>query len=979
MATTDGPEWEWCEEHETHYDDHLCPDCQKERRDESGREAESEADDGAESGADDGAESGADDGGRAVVDSDTLDRVPDFLADRDRWTLFDDDKERNRQPLKPTRGGGLRGVSWTDDDELLSFDDARELVDEKESYGVMYILADDSDLTVFDIDGGIYYDDDGRPRLKEWLRKLASFLGNTYIEVSPSGTGIHVYFLGDLPEEWNNNDVSYGEHEGVEAFDGSRPMTVTGVPPRGLERKQGDTIAPIDDGGLGFLTSAWENWAEDGKTAPWNRETDAQTPGESRSNPVPAGEFDRSGRGLTEAQGREALGEIPPNCGYEKWRNIGYATVDEFGEALGGKLFREWSKQSGKKWDDDAPRLADDIIHGDGEGVTGGTLVYHATRAGWTPPWESSDHDDDSAEGDDAAAEGDDHAARVVKTWKEIRENHYLDDDTSRKTARARVVEKLLSDHDYATPRDTGTIWVYHPAEGIYDRAGETHIRETLERNLGALKDVNETRQIIEKVKDRTWIDREAFDRAESNPRLLCVENGVLNLVTRKLHDHSAEYMFKTRAPVEYDPEAGGEEIRSFAHEVTGREGDAKALMEVAGLSLWSDHSLYPAFVVLIGDGGNGKGVFGDALTALLGEENVSGVDLHDLSSNRFAVAPLENKYANLGEDIPGAKVSDLSTLKAITGGDRMYVERKHEDGYEAEIRATPIFSVNEPPTFGERSRALKRRLVPIEFPYDFADDPGDGEKKKDRNRADKLTTDEALSGFLNEALDGLDRLRENGDFSLPEDKDERLERYEKKADPIAAFGDECLESVNEGYVTKEAVYKAYVEFCEEKEIEAKRKATFYRELRRATPLNLQDPYVRLGDDEDKDRVRALRGVFLTPKGRELCPDLSTTVAVNEKRSVNPWSDSPGAGLDKENPENRDPRLRVLEKEIQEVAAIGDGREIDELAELVARNVEYDKAEVKERIKAMENKRKLTKSTAGYEAPERAEVGDFMG
>lgn len=943
MATSDDVEWEWCEEHEVKHDSRGCGYCQKERDD--------------------------DDAGRVVEHN----AIPPALLDRDRWMLYDTSADTERRPFgwDARRGRLDKSASWKNDDDLLSFDDAREAASSKETYGIGYVLDESGPFVAIDIDKGL--DDAGRP--KEWLPKLAPFLGETYLELSPSGTGIHVWYRGDLPEWWEDKHVTAEEHEGVDAFDG-RFVTVTGEAPPAPWSDRTATINPLDDDSAEeWLKSAWGNLADESdESTPWKPEPEARTPGESRSKPVPTAAGDGPGGDwLGEAEAREALDYIDPNITYDKWQRIGYALVEHFGERRGGELFREWSKQGGK-WDDDAPRLADDIINRGEDGVEIGTLVHHAKAGGWDASGAAREALDD------AAAEGNDRAAHVVKTWGDIRDA-YRGDDVKKRTARGYVVEKLLSEHDYVTPKDTGTIWVYHPAEGIYDRAGETHIRETLEKNLGALKDVNETRQIVEKVRDRTWIDREAFDRAESNPRLLCVENGVLNTVTRKLQPHSAEYMFKTRMPVKYDPEAGGEEIRAFANEVTAREGDAKTLMEVAGLSLWSDHSLYPAVVVLIGDGGNGKGVFGDALTALLGKENVSGVDLHDLSSNRFAVAPLENKYANLGEDIPGAKVNDLSTLKAITGGDRMYVERKHEDGYETEIRATPIFSVNEPPTFGERNRALKRRLVPIEFPYDFAEDPDDGEKQRDRNRVDKLTTDKALSGFLNEALDGLDRVRENGDVSLPEDKDERLERYEKKADPIAAFAGECLENRNEVYVTVGAAYEAYVRFCEERGKEPKTKGTFSRELGRTDELNVSSTtQVRLGEFGEKDRVRVFKHTYLTPKGRELCPESNwkETRAVNEKRGVAPWREESTPGLDTENPENRSPRIPELENDIQEAAALGDGVSLGELAAFVSEKMGYDKGDVEYRIKQMENERKLTKSTDGYEAPERADLTDLM-
>jgi len=950
MATADGPEWEWCDEHETHYDDHLCPLCQGQDKSGGGRQ-------------------GQDESGGAFAG------VPTELTDRDRWLLYDDDRPGNkdRQPL--TWDGGLRGVSWTDDDALLSFDDAREAAGRKESYGVMYILDDESPFAVIDIDRGI---DDGRP--KEWCPKLDPFVDETYFDLSPSGSGIHLWLRGDLPEWAADLDdealAAGGEHEGIDVFDESRPMTVTDDAPPRLGEKRAGTIAPLDDEAGEWLQDAWQNLNDD-EPAPWKGEPAARTPGESRSNPVPSGEFDRvTGEWLDGAEAVEALDHIDPNVGYETWRNIGFALTDEFGDHRGGQLFREWSRQ-GSKWDENDPGQVDRIINRDDSGVTIATLIHHAKAGGW----------DASAAAREALGKMD-HTPGVVDsgdggdgtglTWGAVRDA-YRDDEKARKTARGYAVEKLLSDHDYATPRDTGTMWVYYPPEGIYDRAGESHIQETIEKHLGPLVDNNEAKQIVEKVSRRSRIDREAFGESGRDAPLLCVKNGVLNLATRELHPHSAEYMFKTRIPVEYDPEADGQVIRDFLNDVTGREADAKVLEELAGLCLWPNHDIRAAFGMLIGSGANGKGMYERVLTALLGPENVAGVDLHTLSSNRFAVAQLENKFANIGADISGAKVNDLSIIKSITGGDRMHVERKYESGYETQIAATPIFSVNQPPTFGEKDHALARRIVPVEFPYRFtyADD-GHKQKEPPAKLMDRLASDEALSGFLNLALDGLERVAKHGDFSLPEGPAERLEKYEKKADPISAFADGCIENRDEAYVTKADAYQAYVRFCEQNDKEAKTKGTFYRELRRAGGPTITETQVRLGDLGDKDRVRVLKNIYFTAKGRELGVDLDVTRAVNRKRgNVDLPGNGPAPGIDHDNPENRGFGQKEIVNDIRQAAAFGDGGlPKEQLAEFVAEGGGYDPDTVKAWIDRLEGQR-LTKTPGGYDAVEKADLTDL--
>ena len=952
MATKT-PEWaERCDEHGIVHDESGCPSCQGQDESGGGRQGQGES------------------GG-------AFDGVPAELTDRDRWMLYDTSADTERRPFGwNERSGSLdRRASWKNDDDLLSFDQAREAASSKETYGIGYVLHDDDPFVAIDIDRGI--DDGGQA--KEWLPKLAPFLGETYTDLSPSGTGIHLWYRGDIPEGWEDQHVTDGEHEGVEAFDG-RFVTVTGDRPPAPWGDRADTIAPIDDADE-WLGDAWEN-LNDGQAPPWKGEPAARTPGESRSNPVPSGEFDGNGDWFGEAEAREALEHIDPDIHHDEWIAVGFALTDQFGDSRGKELFREWSRQ-GTQWDEQAAREVEGLSDRDppgGKKVEIGTLIKKAKEPGKRGRWDAK------AAAREALGDGQaDHAGGVVDsggtgtglTWGDVK-HAYTDDDTSKRAARRRGVEKLLSDHTYVSPRDTEAIWVYRPGEGIYERQGEAHIREKLTQNLGVTATTYEIGQVLNQVRGRCPIDREEFDAY--NPPLVCLQNGVLNVVTRELHPHSAEYLFRTQAAVKYDPEADTGPAWDFLTDITGREADAKVLAELPALCLWQSHAICPAFGVLIGDGANGKGMYEKLLTRFFGSENVENIDLQDLENNRFAVAQLENSFANLGSDIPGAKVNDLPVIKSITGGDHIQVERKYEDSYSTKIPATPIFSVNDPPTFGEKGHALARRIVPVEFPHTFKHDPGEGEKQaeKESKLMDRLGSDEALSGFLNLILDAGDRVRENGDVSLPEGPAERLEKYEKKADPISAFADGCIENRDEAYVTKADAYQAYVAYCGQNDKEAKTKGTFYREIRRAGGPTITETQVRLGDLGDKDRVRALKNLYFTAKGRELDADLDVTRKVNEKRGV---VDLPGGGpapgIDHENPENSGIVQREIVKDIRQAAAFGEGGvPKDQLAGYVAEGCGYDRDTVKAWIDRLEGQR-LTKTPGGYDAVEKADLTDL--
>lgn len=454
-------------------------------------------------------------------------------------------------------------------------------------------------------------------------------------------------------------------------------------------------------------------------------------------------------------------------------------------------------------------------------------------------------------------------------SWDWVR-SMYEDSDTSKQYARYAAVRKLEADMEFATPRQTEHLLSYNEDLGIYERGGRLDVERELRRGLGPHYSTHEASEIVSALKAGTYVDMDVFDAGGVDEKLLCVENGVLDLETRELHAHDPEYYFRSRLPVEHDPDADCPSVEKFMADITAREPDRLTMYEMIGNALWPNYD-HNSFGVLFGPGGNGKSTFFELVEHLLGSENVSGWGLKDLEENRFATANLVDKMANIAPDLEGKKIHDLGTLKALTGGDTVMAERKGEQAFEYENRAMLMFGANKPPVLGERSDAIKRRLLPIHLPERFTSDPDD-EHKDARDRAElmsELTTEKELSGLLNKALDGLERLNETGDYSLPETPDERLELYEKHSDPIKEFRVTCLQNTRGEIVQKDAVYNAYKRFCEVNDHNITAKNVFFRQLRQTT-LTYEEKQVSMPDGS---RPRHLADAEFTGQGLEFCPD----------------------------------------------------------------------------------------------------------
>ena len=484
--------------------------------------------------------------------------------------------------------------------------------------------------------------------------------------------------------------------------------------------------------------------------------------------------------------------------------------------------------------------------------------------------WRDVDDDGPDDGDENEGAESDDSAgstsAESATSWDDVRQCYGLGDEDGRYAA----VNVLRDKYDLMAVRgDDDTLYRYHDDTGIYEKGAEYDIGQILDRELGRYYSQHERREILGRLKEHV-VDRDALNAGDKDTQLVCVENGVLDVETRELHEHDPEYRFTNRLPVEYDPDAEPDTYDEFTNEITRREAEAKTLNELLGNALLDDYR-YEYVLFLFGEGANGKSTWLSVVRALLGEENTSSETLQRLAENRFSSARLVGKMANIAEDLPDRKINDMGTIKDLSGGGMVPAEQKNQDPFDFRNRAKLMFAANSPPVLGERTWAVKRRLAPIYLPYRFVDDPGDDphEKPREYGLDDELTTDEELSGILNRALDGLDRLRENGDISLPEDPDERLDLYEKHSDAIKAFKVDCLTNTSErsDEIRKERIYSAYTRYCEVNGEEPLTNQTFWRQLRRTT-LDVETSRPR----RDGDRVQVLERVRWKETGEKYLP-----------------------------------------------------------------------------------------------------------
>ena len=145
------------------------------------------------------------------------------LAEFPRWVVWKAE-QRNGKPSKvPYQVGGRRRASSTDPKTWSDFDSCwKSAFVDGDATGIGIVVTDGPDhLMAADIDHCIARDGTIEPWAMDVVRRL-----NSYTEISPSGTGLRVFFLGTMPDE--GRKVRYqGGH--LELYRTKRYLTVTGA------------------------------------------------------------------------------------------------------------------------------------------------------------------------------------------------------------------------------------------------------------------------------------------------------------------------------------------------------------------------------------------------------------------------------------------------------------------------------------------------------------------------------------------------------------------------------------------------------------------------------------------------------------------------------------------------------------------------------------------------------------------------------
>ena len=309
-----------------------------------------------------------------------------------------------------------------------------------------------------------------------------------------------------------------------------------------------------------------------------------------------------------------------------------------------------------------------------------------------------------------------------------------------------------------------------------------------------------------------------AFDDSvfDANPDYFGVQNGVVNLKTFSLEKNAPELMVSRYSQATFDPQAkcptwektvsewfnGDKDIVSFVQRLVGAAMPGAPKDDVMGLLRGLGCNGKTSFIEILAD------VFGSYAVrvkeeTLLGKNGIGqgGQARSDLVRMRGA------RLVMCSETSENGRMREAD-IKMLTGRDPFPARAPYGT---QDIMITPswllLIATNHLPEIKGDDNGIWRRILDIEFPRDFDNDP---QLKKDIHLGEKLKAE--LPGILNWCLEGLKQYRDKG-LSVPAKIKESVSEYRKEMDVVAEWADSRLEPFENGRLTITELYQNFRQY----------------------------------------------------------------------------------------------------------------------------------------------------------------------
>lgn len=324
----------------------------------------------------------------------------------------------------------------------------------------------------------------------------------------------------------------------------------------------------------------------------------------------------------------------------------------------------------------------------------------------------------------------------------------------------------------------------------------------------------------------------------DASPWLINTPNGIVDLRDTSTEPPHPGAMMSRATVAEFHPLATSMVWASFLEQMTcGDRELCDWLHRAVGLTLIGTQREH-VILFCYGGGGNGKGVFLNAILHALGDYGMA-LPPNALMERKFEahpteIADLEGKRMAVAEEVPRGAAWNESLLKQLTGGGYIRAHKMRQDNIEFAASHTLWVAGNDKPRIRGTDKGIWRRMRMIPFLADVA--PQD----MDADLPAKLAAESAA--ILAWAVDGCREYLARG-LGMCAAVAEATEEYRRDEDMFGCFLDDCCIVAPECRVFKTTFRDALRQWLTDREYRPMSDRAVKSELQRRGIVEHRDAY----------------------------------------------------------------------------------------------------------------------------------------
>lgn len=338
----------------------------------------------------------------------------------------------------------------------------------------------------------------------------------------------------------------------------------------------------------------------------------------------------------------------------------------------------------------------------------------------------------------------------------------------------------------------------------------------------------------------------------DSDPDVLNVRNGTINLRTGQLSAHRREDYHRRLVDIAYDPEARSPRFDAFLRQVQPDPEMRAFLQRAVGYSL-TGRTDEQRFLLLHGTGANGKTTLVELLHDVSGEYAtfLPADAIAQTSGDRIPndIARLDGRRFVSVMEFEDGKPLNERLIKQLTGGDTMQARFMRAEFFDFRPQCTLWVSSNHRPVVKNNDDGIWRRFLLVNFPVQIAKADIDP-KLRERIRATELP------GILHWAVEGARAWYRQG-LDAPASVRSATDEYRVDSDVLGAFLVEETAGGTDQTTTKAEIYERYVGWCDSGGLRPMTKISFGRALKERPELSITS------DEIGKAKVHVWVGIGL--------------------------------------------------------------------------------------------------------------------